>query len=183
VGQILAELEAAGAAANTAVFVTSDHGEAFGEHGKHWHGHDLYNEQVRVPFLLRAPGIAAGRIHSPVSAVDVVPTMLDLAGLPVRAGLSGRSLVAVARGTTEHARPVIVELLAYPNFPRSMRAVVVGDLKLIHDISENRFELFDLSPDPGEKDDLMGERPSEAERLKAILGRFVDGSPLAVLGP
>jgi arylsulfatase A-like enzyme len=183
VGQLLGELEATGVAPQTAVFVTSDHGEAFGEHGKHWHGHALYNEQVRVPFLLRAPGIAAGRIRSPVSAVDVVPTMLDLAGLPIRAGLSGRSLVAVARGTTEHARPVLVELLAYPNFPRSMRAVVVGDLKLIHDHTENRFELFDLARDSGEKDDLFGERPSEAERLKAILVRFADGGPLALLGP
>jgi arylsulfatase A-like enzyme len=182
IGEVLRDLEAAGVAHNTAVVVTSDHGEAFGEHKKHWHGHALYNEQVRVPFLLRAPGVAAGRVFAPVSTVDLVPTVLEIAGLPERPGLSGRSLLGLARGRSERPGPVFVELLAYPNFPRSMRAVVLGDLKLIHDISENRFELYDLAADPGERSDLLGDRPTEAERLKAILARFADGGPVATLG-
>jgi arylsulfatase A-like enzyme len=182
VGELLTELEAVGAAGQTAVVVTSDHGEAFGEHKKHWHGHALYDEQVRVPLLVRAPGVAAARVKGPVSAVDVVPTLLEIAGLPARGELAGRSLVPVARGAAAAAdRPVFVELLAYPNFPRTMRAVVVGDWKLIHDISENRYELYDIAQDPREEQDLSLERPAEAERLKAILAKFADGSPLAAL--
>jgi arylsulfatase A-like enzyme len=175
-GELLRALEAAGAAAHTAVIVTSDHGEAFGEHQRYWHGHALYDEQVRVPLLVRAPGIAAARVRTPVSAVDVAPTILEIAGLPEPPGRSGRSLVPLARGLAETPHPVFVELLPYPNFPRAMRAVVLGDLKLIHDVAENRFELYDLAADPGEEVDLLGERPAEVERLKAILDQFGDGA-------
>lgn len=181
VGELLRALEEAGVAGQTAVVVTSDHGEAFGEHKQHWHGHALYDEQVRVPLIVRAPQLAAGRVKTPVSTVDMAPTLLDLLGLPARADLSGRSLTAVARGEAQPPRPVFVELLAYPNFPKTMRAVVLGDWKLIHDVSENRYELFDLAADPLEQRDLSTLRPAELERLRALIGKLADGSPLAAL--
>ena len=181
VGELLRELENSGVAAHTAVVVTSDHGEAFGEHKQHWHGHALYDEQVRVPLIVRAPQLAAGRVKTPVSTVDVLPTVLDALGLPGRAELSGRSLVGVARGESVAPRPVFVELLAYPNFPKTMRAVVLGDWKLIHDVSENRYELFDLAADPLEQRELSATRPAEFERLRSLIGKLADGSPLAAL--
>jgi arylsulfatase A-like enzyme len=182
VGELLRELEAVGAATGTVVVLTSDHGEAFGEHKNHWHGHALYDEQVRVPLLVRAPGVAAGRVPWPVSTVDVVPTVLDALGLKARAEASGQSLIALARGSRPMvARPVFVELLAYPNFRKTMRAVIVGDLKLIHDVTDNRYQLFDLGRDPQEQDDLAAQRPAEIERLRDLLARLVEGSPLAAL--
>ena len=181
VGELLGELDTTGVAGNTTVVVTSDHGEAFGEHGKFWHGHQLYDEQVRVPLLIRAPGVAAARVKRPVSTVDVAPTVLDLAGLPPPRALSGTSLIPLARGEAVAERPVFVELLAYPNFPHSMRAVIVGEHKLIHDQTENRFELYDLDRDPREQAELSAERPTELERLKALLTRFSDGGSLAIL--
>ncbi len=77
------------------VAITADHGEAFGDHGDYGHGHSLYEEQVRVPFLLWGPGVPEGqRWIEPVSLLDIVPTIVELAGLELPAEFRGRSLTA-----------------------------------------------------------------------------------------
>lgn len=78
------------------VVVFADHGEEFWDHGDFEHGHTLYDELLRVPLLVRAPGLAARRVNTPVSLLDVTPTVLDLLGEAVD-GLDGRSLLNLAR--------------------------------------------------------------------------------------
>jgi len=96
VGRILDALEALRLPEGTAVFVVADHGETFGERGTLLHGRRLFDELVRVPLLVRVPKrLGAPRVvRGSAGLVDVVPTVLELAGLPVPAGLDGISLVA-----------------------------------------------------------------------------------------
>ena len=88
------------AAGRTHVLVTSDHGEALGEHGHRTHATSLYNAETRVPFVVVGPGIQPRRIHRPVGLADLAATLLDLAGLvpPATPHMDGRSLVPLLRG-------------------------------------------------------------------------------------
>jgi arylsulfatase A-like enzyme len=99
-GDLLRALDELGLRDDTIVVVTSDHGEAFGEHGHILHNHYVHDEVVRVPFVWRAPGLvrAGHRVHEPVGLVDLVPTLLDLLALPVPAGVQGRSVTPLLRG-------------------------------------------------------------------------------------
>lgn len=91
-GRFLEQLGAAFGSDPYLVIVTSDHGDEIGEHGSFGHGHSLHEELLRVPLLVRFPDGRARREPRPVSSLDLVPTMLDLAGLAAPPQLSGRSL-------------------------------------------------------------------------------------------
>src|SRR5207244_715694 len=77
-GRLLALLDEPPFVAHTAVVLTSDHGEAFGEHGLYRHGFEVWEELVHVPLVVHIPGVAAGHVATRRSAVDLVPTLLDL---------------------------------------------------------------------------------------------------------
>jgi arylsulfatase A-like enzyme len=97
--RLVAALRDLGLLDATAVVVTSDHGEGLGDHGLLEHGENLFDELVRVPLVVRAPGIARGqRLGGAVQLEDVAPTALELLGLPAPAGLDGRSLAPWLRG-------------------------------------------------------------------------------------
>ena len=78
----------------------SDHGEGLGDHGEREHGLFLYRETIRVPLIVKLPGArdAGHRVTEPVQHIDLVPTILELAGAPRPAGLRGRSLVPALAG-------------------------------------------------------------------------------------
>lgn len=96
-GRLRAVLDELGLSRRTVLIVTSDHGEGFGEHGVFGHGHHLTEELLRVPLVVRAPGLAptGHRVAQPVSWVDLAPTILELAGLEKPPAMHGRSLVAL----------------------------------------------------------------------------------------
>ena len=94
---------------DTVLVVTSDHGEGFGEHGTMHHGRRLYDELIHVPLYVRAPGFTPGRVAAPCSLLDVLPTTLELVGLPPVAGADGTSLVPLLGGAP--GRPVPSEEL------------------------------------------------------------------------
>jgi len=102
-GRLLDRLSAEGMLDNSLVIVTADHGQMFGEHGKWVHRNSLYEEVLRVPLFLRMPnGMSGGEVvETPVSHVDVFPTVLDLIGLPAPAGLDGVSLRPLLEGQPE----------------------------------------------------------------------------------
>jgi choline-sulfatase len=170
VGRLLDGLRKSPLWAKTVVIVTSDHGEAFGEHGMIRHGFELWEELVRVPLLVRVPGVAARRITTRRSAIDLVPTVLELFRLPLPEGadaLSGQSLVADLLAPGEPPpRPILVDMPEGPhNAERS--AFIDADVKLI--TSGGRpLGLYDLAADPAEKTNLM----SDKERTKAALESF-----------
>ena len=159
------------------VVVTSDHGEAFGEHGVVRHGTGVYNEETRIPLLIRPPaGQALVASAEAVGLLDVTATLAAIGTGEVLG--SGRDL----RGAVEPA-PVAFELFGF--FRRAAtsppdlavlgaradtpaRGVVLGDYKLV-DYPGQGEELYDLTVDPHERQELAAEEPETVERLRAWL--------------
>lgn len=155
------------------VVLTSDHGESFGEHGRLQHASDAYDEQLRVPLIIRAPGRGAGRVVEPVvELVDIAPTILELAGAPPARGLHGRSLAPLLDGGRWRERPAFIEAaMENSGGPASPFGAVVlrsRDRKFIRSLAGKPDELYDLAADPGETKNLASERPEEAARWRAL---------------
>jgi arylsulfatase A-like enzyme len=112
--ELLGRLHDSAAGDSTIVAIVSDHGEEFGEHGHFQHGGDVYEEVLRVPFVIVGPGVPAGRrVTDLVSLVDAMPTLLDLAGVSPPRDLDGTSLVATLRdGTPLPERTLFAEARA-----------------------------------------------------------------------
>jgi arylsulfatase A-like enzyme len=157
------------------VVFTADHGEAFGEHGRLQHGGDAYDEQVRVPLIIRAPGRGAGRVVEPVvELADLAPTVLELAGAPAAKGLPGQSLAPLLDGRSWKERPAFIEAVYdHQNgeeHPFGLAALRTRERKFIRSLVGRPDELYDLAADPGETRNLAAERPAEAARW----GRLVE---------
>lgn len=188
-GSFLAGLERSGWLEKAILVLTADHGESLGEHG-YWfaHGEYLYQETQWIPLLIRAPGrIPAGtRLLGPVSQESIAPTVLELAGLPSLPGPTGPSLAALLRqGGTQTAPPRAVihlsdHVLVHPENPRRpvqgregrWWAIRDGQFKLVRiPLGGGQFqeELFDLSRDPGESQNLAPSQTAEVARLRQAL--------------
>lgn len=164
--RLLAELERTGLAERTIVVITSDHGESLGEHGLWSHGY-LFEDNLHVPLVIAVPGSgsAGRRVASTVGLVDLAPTVLDLAGLPVPTGVDGRSLTSWL-GRKEPAAPQTADrtYLSYAWDTRQGVALRRGGLKLI--LRDSLFappgfqENFDLAKDPGELRNLAPAAPA-----------------------
>jgi arylsulfatase A-like enzyme len=174
VGRLLEFIEKSKFGPNTAIIVTSDHGEAFGEHGLIRHGFEVWEELIRVPLIFHVPGFAARRIAVRRGAIDLVPTILELyrRPLPKPAGddfLSGQSLLvelAGPPGFEAKSRIVFSHMCAGPN-NADRQAYIDNDKKLI--TSDGRpLGLYDLKKDPGEKEDLL----DDAELKENVVGRY-----------
>jgi arylsulfatase A-like enzyme len=151
--------------ARTAVVVSADHGELFGEHGRQRHGFELWDELVHVPLLVRVPGVAPRRIDTPRSALDLAPTILELAGVAADPAMEGTSLVPELRGASVAARDVVLDLPRTSNSDRR-RALVRGPLKLYAFGDDEAFQLFDLERDPREERNAAWTRRAELEELR-----------------
>src|SRR5690606_28869099 len=142
--------------------VSSDHGEAFGEHDTWEHTKTLYDEMIRVPLLVRGPGVVPRVIDEPVTLLDLGPTVLDVFRTPIPAAWAGQSLVPLLAGATgreaELERPILAE-------GRRRRAIVMPDgMKVIVDLRRKLVEAYDLAADPGELDDVWDDPPTESVR-------------------
>ncbi|MBN1946286.1 MAG: sulfatase-like hydrolase/transferase [Bradymonadales bacterium] len=173
IGRVMAVLERFGALEQTVILFTSDHGEAFGEHSMRHHGWDLYEHQIRVPFFLYVPGLAAREFQTPVSLMDLAPTVLDLVGIEPESSFRGRSLLeSLATGEEPEIVPIYAEMPLGPH-NRLIRSLVWGDYKLIHHVRARRYRLFNLANDPGELNDLWGQEPEQARRMRAAYEQFL----------
>jgi arylsulfatase A-like enzyme len=136
--------------ARTAIIVTADHGEAFGEHRQFVHGFELWENLVRVPLFVLAPGATPHHVDARRSAIDLAPTILDLFGLPAEPSFEGKSLVSEIYGAgTPEARDIVLDLPATSDSDRR-RAIIHGDEKLIAFGDDKSFALYDLAADPTE---------------------------------
>ncbi len=177
-------LKSAGLWENTMLIVTSDHGEAFGEHQFVGHSASLYQDQVFIPLFIRYPGQRSARtVRFPVSLVDLMPTILDVAGIPASRPLQGRSLL---RDEELEGAPVFAENNADPevanlraHHPLTQTAVIGGDRKLIASAGQGE-ELYDLSRDPGETANLAPVEPEAAATLRRSLNAWLERTPLRV---
>jgi choline-sulfatase len=138
----------------TAIIVTADHGEAFGEHNMYSHGFELWENLVRVPMFLVVPGAAPRRIDVPRSAVDLAPTILELLNVPVDPGFEGKSLAPELAGAAPEPRDVVIDLpMTSDNDKR--RAIVRDKLKIVAYGKDELLKLYDLAADPDEKAPIM----------------------------
>ena len=113
IGDFLSALDERGVLANSIVMITADHGEEFGEHAGHGHGHTLYEEMLHVPFLvLRTDAVPHTRvIDMPVAQIDILPTIAELVGAPIPAAAAGRSLAAtIVAGVEPSPRAILSEM-------------------------------------------------------------------------
>jgi len=170
-GKLVSGLRHLGLYDGALIIVASDHGEAFWEHGVRGHGKTLYEEEIRVPLMVRLPGAgsqAVSRTEQPVSIVDITPTILDALRIEPAAEIEGRSLLPLINGDARGGRSnhVFAELHFLENV--SLQMVRHGPLKLIatyrHDQNKATLELFDLSADPGEMNNLIGDIGYEDQR-------------------
>lgn len=173
VGRLLTALRRFELAEDTIVLFTADHGEMLGERGL-WYKMHFFEWALRVPLIVTAPGrFAPARVSSPVSLVDVMPTLLDLAGGPpdpVLAG-DGASLVPWLEGRAMPDRPVLAEYTAEGALAPILM-VRDGDLKLIWSEADPPL-LFDLARDPDELRNLADDpaRADDLARLVALAHR------------
>ncbi|MFT5683063.1 MAG: arylsulfatase A-like enzyme [Myxococcota bacterium] len=179
-GRLLDALSAIGALDDTIVVITSDHGEALGEHGLYRHNRGLYDSLVHVPLVLHyPPAVSPGRTAAPVSTASVFATIASLAGLPLpetpqmlRSSLLSAPAEAVF---SECLEPVGTPK---PNEPPSMwrqgRTVVIGGWKLIR-YSDDVIELFHTTVDPGEQNNLAATQPERVAKMSAVLASWVAG--------
>jgi arylsulfatase A-like enzyme len=179
VGRLLAFLDQSGLARNTIVIYASDQGFFLGDHGL-YDKRFMYEESLRMPFLVRWPGVVKpGRRSDAIALnVDFAPTFLEAARVPVPADMQGRSLVPVLRGRTPADWRTSMYYRYYhdpgDHNTRTHYGVRTGTHKLIHFWKNDQWELFDLGNDPAELHNLYGE-PGQDEltkRLKAELVRL-----------
>jgi hypothetical protein len=167
VGQLRATIDRLGLADRTILIISSDHGEAFGEHDTTRHRSTLYDELLRIPLLIHAPGIKPRTIDTPVSLIDIGPTILDLFGQPTPGHFMGQSLAAFLRGREPKlTRPIIAE-------GRLKKAMLFPDgHKVIVDDRHHTSEVYDLRRDPGELENLLDARPRASERVQVLRAFF-----------
>ena len=162
-GRLLDALEARGLLNRSAIIVAGDHGESLGEHGENEHGMFVYQSVVRVPLIVRVPGIRARRVSALARLVDVMPTATELAGMEATR-VDGVSLLPLLTGAAKSLKIDAYSESLYPaRFGWSpVRALRDERFKLI---DAPRPELYDLDNDPGEQINLYEERPSVAAAL------------------
>ncbi len=176
VGRLLAVLEELGLTDDAAVFYTTDHGGMVGAHGLCDKGPYLYDEEIRIPLIARVPGAVRGiRSDAVVYNMDLMPTVLELAGADVPGDLDASSLIPVIRGEKTAVR----EPVAYVEFhghqgPYSQRLVRTDDVKYVFNAADTD-ELYDLEADPGEMRNLIDDTgyASTLEEMRRTLLRYI----------
>lgn len=185
IGRILEELDRLDLTKDTLVFFESDHGDMTGCHGGSLDKGFLYQESMRIPMIAAGPGIPAGETSDElVYNMDILPTVLDMAGLPVPETADARSLRCLFSDPENyHGRDQIYLEFHGLRFLYSQRAIVTSDgMKYIHS-SGDFDEVYDLRNDPWEMKNVIKD-PAYSERVQELRFRLMDqaaqsGDPLA----
>ncbi len=163
--ELVADLRKAGRLEDTVLVLASDHGEEFLEHGHIKHCRTLFDTSIKVPLLMKVPGVEAGAVPHPVENVDIVPTLLDY----LEIGTAGLTLEG------ESLRPLIEGEAPAPEDGRQLasqgpwRSIADGRFKLIHDLAGGNFALYDLTADPGETADVLRRERRSFHALREAL--------------
>jgi arylsulfatase len=183
VGHMLQALEETGQADNTIVIFMSDHGEMLGDHGIYLKGPYFYDCLTRVPLMIRWPNRfkAGTKVDAMVELIDLAPTLLEAAGIPVPSGMQGRSLTPLLTGQTkEHRDSVYMEYLdanaTYP-IPPMMSCVRTEKWKLTMCDKPRSGELYDLEKDPGEFNNLWNDphhKDAQEMMLQSLVARMIE---------
>ena len=176
IGRVLDEIDDSDRRSDTAVFIVSDHGELFGDHGLSNHGNSVFEPDVRVLLLARIPGVVAvPTVKAPVQLSDVAPTIAALAHTSLSEDLDGWNLLHHYTGS-----PVPPDRRPLFMFTQIVRAGVAYDdhavlhwpYKLIRNTRTGLQALYDVAADPEERRDLTEDRPAEVDRLRGLLDAY-----------
>lgn len=162
IGEIVRTLEEIGQLDNTVIIVTADHGDMLGERGL-WYKMNFFENSARVPLVMAGPGIAQGRAPNACSLVDLLPTLIEIAGgaeTILGEPVDGRSLMPLARGETDPVDEAIGEYCAEMT-PCPVFMIRRGRYKYIH-CDPDPAQLYDLVADPLERTNLATD-PVHAE--------------------
>jgi arylsulfatase A-like enzyme/Tfp pilus assembly protein PilF len=188
VGRLLRFLKEKGIYRNTMIVLCGDHGESLGEHGEKTHGFFIYNATMHVPLIIRLPEqlpgqlpekTAARTLASPVSLVDLMPTVLDAVGLQVPSQVQGRSLLRDIRpdpsapdAQANRERTLYGETFL-PRLHFNWSELRGSENAKYHFIDAPRPELYDLAKDPGEVHNLFAEKKAVSEEMRAKLAGMI----------
>lgn len=159
----------------TLIVLTSDHGESLGEHKESAHGFFIYEAVIRVPLIIRLPGENSFRgkiIKTQVSSLDIMPTILDLIAVANPGSIQGKSLWPLLLGREKNDRPIYSETF-YPRYHygwSELQGVRQNNFKFI---AAPRPELYDLSHDPGEKNNLFDQKKSLSRKMQKELNQLI----------
>ncbi|MFN2464025.1 MAG: sulfatase [Candidatus Dormibacteria bacterium] len=177
VGELLRHLDTLGIAEETMIVFFGDHGENMAEHEAWWDHAGLYDSVVNVPLMIRWPGsLPASRQDGLVQLIDIMPTVCEAAGIPIPAGVDGRSLLPLMRGEATVDRPGIPLSECTWQAKRGWRT---RDWKYIRNYDAGAYghtenELYDLAADPAEQRNVAQSRPDVAARMDAALQEWLD---------
>lgn len=173
-GRLVDQLKAKALYDRTAIVVTGDHGEGFGERGITRHGYHLYAAQTKVPLIIRAPGVSPRRATTPAGHIDILPTLVNLAGGQPTDDMMGRSLVDVLAGAERSG--IVFQQLSYEN-NHEMRGGADARCHVIYNVSpETSWEIYRIDRDPLETKDLADDRDSGCESIRSAVERWYDTS-------
>ncbi len=153
---------------DTVVVITSDHGEAFGEHKMYRHGFELWSVLTHVPLMIRGPGFKPRRIDEPRGMIDLAPTILDIFDVAPDPSFQGVSLVPELEGGATPQRDVISDLARTSDNDRR-RTLTRGNWRIIEGGNADGYQLFDLSADPEEKNDLARRDRAKLDEMRKAL--------------
>ena len=174
VGKIIGALKLQKLDATTAVIAVADHGESLGAHGEDTHGIFLYDETIHVPLVVRMPGTSpsAKKVTAKVRLIDIAPTALEIAGVPIPSQMQGQSLTRIASSGADQA--------VYSRSELSQRGFGWSILeswrasKFLY-IRAPKQELYDTTADPGEGHNLAASSKATLDTMASTLDRFDKG--------
>jgi tetratricopeptide (TPR) repeat protein len=179
VGSLVAWLKARGLYDAATIVLFSDHGEGLGDHGEQEHGLFLYDETIRSALIVKLPrGRRAGqRVSVPVQHIDLVPTVLDFAGIQRPAGLRGRSLRALLeRGEDDTGGAGFYAEALYGRYHYGWSDLYALTDARFRFIKAPRAELYDLESDPGERRNVAPDRAQTVLAMRSALDRLLSGA-------
>ncbi len=209
-GFLMRSVENMGLMDKTAIIFTTDHGFYFGEHGglfgkmssdkypgtlrpygepgSQWSYSPLFEEIVHIPLLVHAPGISPGVHRGLSSAIDVMPTVLDLLGMEIPAFVQGKSLVSGMQDTSRLGREYVVSSIPFANPGDPVQSVdsllrtlsdppvttiTAGEWSLLYSPEEGLLELYNLNSDPKQLNNVIGTHIDEAREIHQLLVEFM----------
>jgi len=186
VGRIMNLIEDRNLSERTLVILTSDHGESLTEHGIFFDHHGLYDVSIHVPLILKGPGLPEGeKVRGLIQHVDLVPSILDILKIPIsnEKAFDGKSLVPLINGEVKELHPAIFVEEAYYERKRAVRTTKYKYIKALSKegamcrccqcIHGGLEELYDLSKDPQETQNIVKEESKVKNDLGKMLSRWL----------
>src|SRR5713226_9154706 len=174
VGRLLRFLKEKGLYQNTLIVLSGDHGESLGEHGEKTHGFFIYNATLRVPLILHLPGEASAKtVTDLVNLADLMPTVLQILKVDVPSQVQGRNLLAIMAPKKEDKSRSLYAETFLPRLHFNWSELRGIETENYHFIDAPKPELYDLTKDPGETQNLFGEKKAVAEEMRARLATLI----------